>query len=63
MGVCVEPELYDISVGPKDQFIIWASDGVWEFISSQEAVTIVHGCIAHGPQHACDTLIKEAVRY
>lgn len=30
-----------MEVTPQDRFIVLASDGVWEFISSQEAVDII----------------------
>ena len=42
------------------QFIIIASDGVWEFISNQEAVDIVG---AHSnPEEACKILVEEATK-
>jgi len=42
VGVISVPEIMEHEIQPSDQFVIWASDGVWEFISSQEAVNIVH---------------------
>lgn len=36
-----EPDHTSIELTPSDKFIILASDGVWEFISSKEAVEIV----------------------
>ena len=36
--------------------------GVWEFISSQEAVDIVAKWRDSDPQKACDALVAEAVR-
>ena len=41
VGVVSEPEVCTLELTPADAFIILASDGVWEFISSQEAVDIV----------------------
>lgn len=38
VGVTSEPEIRCSAVKPEDRFIILASDGLWEFISSQEAV-------------------------
>ncbi len=45
------------------QFFIVASDGVWEFISSAEAVAIIQKCFddGMGASDACETLIKEAM--
>lgn len=37
-----------------------ASDGVWEFISSQEAVDIVQSYIHLGSTFACQQLIQTA---
>ena len=41
VGVIVSPEIYDYHMVEDDKFIILASDGIWEFISSDEAVDIV----------------------
>ena len=41
MGVTSEPELCITELTPEDAFIILASDGVWEFIGTQEAVDII----------------------
>ncbi len=41
IGVIAEPEITEYDIAPEDRFIILASDGVWEFLSSQEAVDIV----------------------
>jgi serine/threonine protein phosphatase PrpC len=35
VGVIPEPEVKIFDVDESDQFMIMASDGVWEFISSQ----------------------------
>lgn len=40
VGVIPVPDTLSIPLGPSDKFIILASDGVWEFIGSQEAVEI-----------------------
>lgn len=36
VGVIAEPEITEWSFKPEDKFMILASDGVWEFISSDE---------------------------
>ena len=41
VGVTSKPELNVRELTPEDAFIILASDGVWEFISNQEAVDII----------------------
>ncbi|CAG9319239.1 unnamed protein product [Blepharisma stoltei] len=62
VGVSAEPEIVIRKLEPQDKFIILASDGVWEFISSQEAVDIVKESWESGKTEACcDRLVKEAV--
>jgi len=41
VGVIVNPEIDDYQLLNEDKFIILASDGIWEFISSEEVVNIV----------------------
>ena len=41
VGVIPEPEILKHSILEEDKFIILASDGIWEFISSEECVEIV----------------------
>lgn len=35
VGVCSEPEIIRMKLDKRDKFLLLASDGVWEFISSQ----------------------------
>ncbi|KAH9607889.1 hypothetical protein KSS87_020357 [Heliosperma pusillum] len=37
-----EPSIYTRGLQPSDQFLIFASDGLWEHLTNQEAVQIVH---------------------
>lgn len=37
-----EPSIFIHKINPKDQFLIFASDGLWEHLSNEEAVDIVH---------------------
>ena len=41
VGVMSEPEIKEFSFTEEDKFMIIASDGVWEFISSQECVNMI----------------------
>lgn len=62
VGVIAEPEVKIFELEDKDQFMVMASDGVWEFISSQEAVDIVNSCFQDGvgTHDACQELIETA---
>lgn len=37
-----EPTIHVQRIHPQDQFLIFASDGLWEHLSNQEAVDIVN---------------------
>jgi hypothetical protein len=41
VGVISVPEITRHSITSSDRFLMWASDGVWEFLSNQEVVDIV----------------------
>ncbi|KAJ3676385.1 hypothetical protein LUZ60_003797 [Juncus effusus] len=53
-----EPEVREHKLQPKDKFVIFASDGLWEHLSGQQAVEIVNSSPRTG---AARTLIKEAI--
>jgi serine/threonine protein phosphatase PrpC len=36
VGVIAEPEIIEYTLKEEDKFFILASDGIWEFISSNE---------------------------
>ena len=63
-GVIAEPEVAEYALAPGcDEFIIVASDGVWEFLSSSDAVRMCadHLVFADEPADAaCRALIAEA---
>ena len=41
IGVCEVPEILVREVGPNDRFIVLCSDGVTEFLTSQDVVDII----------------------
>ena len=43
VGVMSEPEIKEFKFEEGDKFMIIASDGIWEFISSQECINIIKG--------------------
>ena len=61
VGVIAEPEVLTHEVDPAaDKFLLLASDGVWEFITSDEAVRIVDAHLKRGVAAACQALIEQA---
>jgi serine/threonine protein phosphatase PrpC len=60
VGVIAEPVVSHHKLREEDDFLIIATDGVWEFLSSQEAVDIVSSEINQGASYACQRLIEAA---
>lgn len=60
IGVIAEPIVTFHEVQEDDDFVVLATDGVWEFISSEEAVKIVSENLKHGSTKACRALIEAA---
>ncbi|KAL6521011.1 hypothetical protein OROGR_017580 [Orobanche gracilis] len=54
-----EPSMLVHKLNPDDQFLIFASDGLWEHLSNQEAVDVVNSCPRHG---IARRLVKAALR-
>ncbi|KAM7263029.1 hypothetical protein ACFE04_000712 [Oxalis oulophora] len=54
-----EPTIEVQKLYPEDQFLIFASDGLWEHLSNQEAVEIVQNSPRNG---IARKLVKEALR-
>lgn len=54
-----EPSIVVHKVSARDQFVIFASDGLWEHLGNQEAVDIVNSNPRHG---IASRLVKTALR-
>jgi serine/threonine protein phosphatase PrpC len=62
VGVISEPELQTHRLTDDDKFLVIASDGVWEFISSHECVRIVSEFYEKNDiDKGAEELVKEAV--
>jgi serine/threonine protein phosphatase PrpC len=60
-GVICLPEIKEFILKTEDRFIIIGSDGVWEFISNEEAAEIVYPFyIKNSAEGGADALVKEA---
>lgn len=49
-----EPQITEHRIQPNDQFVIFASDGLWEHLSNQEAVDLVQ----RSPRNVCFLLLR-----
>jgi serine/threonine protein phosphatase PrpC len=58
IGVISKPDLVSRDITVEDEFIIIATDGVWEFISSEEAVALVTK--QKDPKESCQALVDLA---
>lgn len=64
-----EPTISVQKIYPEDQFLIFASDGLWEHLSNQEAVDIVNNCPRNGVARKlvkaalCEAAKKREMRY
>ncbi|OQR97265.1 protein phosphatase 2C [Achlya hypogyna] len=62
VGVISDPACAELSLAPGT-FVVVASDGLWEFLSSAQVVSLGAKCLADGldPQTLCDMLVAEAL--
>jgi len=60
VGVCAEPVVSELVLERgRDEFVVLASDGIWDMFSSDEAVAFFAPKTA-GPKHMCDAMLHEA---
>lgn len=59
-GISCEPEVAVVDPSSKERILFLCSDGVWEFITPQEAITLIHHYSSTEAQKAADFLAKEA---
>lgn len=63
VGVLPTPEILDYTLTPNDQFILIASDGVFEFMSNVDVARLVYPFVAkNAPEAAANLLVKEATK-
>ena len=62
VGVTHIPEVTTVTLNPDHSFVLLCSDGVWEFISSYDAVNLVGSYGKSNPQKAAEALAAEAWR-
>ena len=63
VGVIATPEILEMNLMEGDQFIILASDGVWEFISNEEVAAIIMPHFKkNSAEKAAEAIIKESIK-
>lgn len=58
--VTCEPEVFSHIRTPGDQYLILASDGLWDVVSNEEAAQIVNMNLHHSARVAADALVQTA---
>jgi serine/threonine protein phosphatase PrpC len=59
VGVISEPEIKEIEFDINDKYMIIASDGIWEFISSQECIDIISNFYEKNDIKGCSKYLYE----
>lgn len=59
-GLSCEPSVSQHTLHPDDYVLLICSDGVWEFVSLSEALTIIRGYPPSKAMQAVEKLVKEA---
>lgn len=59
-GVVSEPDIATVQLTSRDKFLILGSDGLWEVLSSIEAVRLGGALYRTQPELVCEKLIEEA---
>ena len=61
VGVIAEPDVAVHKVSPNDKCLLLASDGVWEFLTNEEAVETVKPFVEkRDPAAGCSAIIQKA---
>lgn len=63
VGVINTPEILEMNLVQGDLFIILASDGVWEFVSNEEAAAIILPFYKqNSAEKAAEAIVKESMK-
>jgi pyruvate dehydrogenase phosphatase len=59
--VGTQPDIFHLTLTPKDRFLILASDGLWDYLTDEEAVEIVSTHYKETPELVAQILIQRAL--
>lgn len=62
VGCISSPEIFEFPLVDEDKFIILASDGIWEFITSQECIEIIKDYYLEGDATGCVNFLYQVSR-
>jgi pyruvate dehydrogenase phosphatase len=56
------PDIHHVTLSVRDKFVVLASDGLWDFLSDEDAIKVVGECIKKGEQNkAAEMLVHKAL--
>eukprot|EP00270_Netrium_digitus_P004865 TRINITY_DN16272_c0_g1_i1.p1 TRINITY_DN16272_c0_g1~~TRINITY_DN16272_c0_g1_i1.p1 ORF type:complete len:313 (-),score=67.14 TRINITY_DN16272_c0_g1_i1:357-1295(-) len=58
--VVAEPEIQEVTISPEDEFLVLASDGLWDVVKDQDAVAMIRGL--EDAEAAAKSLSEEAYK-
>ena len=58
--VVSDPEIQEATIGPEDEFLVLASDGLWDVVKDQDAVSLVEKQL--DAEEAAKCLTEEALK-
>lgn len=62
-GVTADPEILNFPITNQDQFIIVASDGVWEYLSNEDVMSMVIPYVEkENPDQAAERVVAESIQ-
>jgi len=59
-GVIAEPEVTECRLGPEDEFLVVASDGLWDVLEPADVSALIRDTVKH-PGMAAQRLVTEAL--
>ena len=63
MGVIPNPQIIEYELSPKSKYMLICSDGIWEFISNEEAMEIGNKFyLLNDPLGLCHKLKNESTK-
>lgn len=63
VGVIPNPEILEYTLTKYDEFLLIASDGVWEFMTNVDVARLVFPYVEkNAPEAAANALVKEATK-
>ena len=61
LGIIVDPLLNEYNLNKDVKYIIIASDGIWEFMSNEQVMSIGNKCYSmNDPDNFCQMIVKKS---